>query len=123
MGRRTFDSLPSGPLPHRTNIVLSRNPDFRPAGVVVYSSFHEALARSAHLPHLFVIGGAEVYAQALPSAHRLYLTLIEASFPAADTFFPEIPRPLWREVRRCRHPADHRHPYAFSFVELHRRWD
>ncbi|MDR2682331.1 MAG: dihydrofolate reductase [Dysgonamonadaceae bacterium] len=120
MGRRTFESLPTGPLPHRKNIVVSRQPDWKVEGVVVCPSLEAAWAACAGEEEVFVIGGAQIYRQALPMAGKLYLTHIHAAFPAADAFFPAIDSGEWREVRRETHPADDRHPYSFSFVELER---
>jgi dihydrofolate reductase len=124
MGRKTFESLPVGPLPNRKNVVISRNADLRIEGAVVCSSLDEALRRCADEEEgeeeAFVIGGAQIYRQALPRADRLYLTRIDAVFPEADVFFPEINGGEWREVSREMHPADERHAFSFSFVTLER---
>ncbi|MDR0542000.1 MAG: dihydrofolate reductase [Dysgonamonadaceae bacterium] len=120
MGRKTFDSLPKGPLPNRTNRVVSHNPDLKIEGAIVCPSLDTALLRSMDEEEVFIIGGAQIYRQALPVADKLYLTKIHAAFPEADTFFPEINYKEWREVGRETHPADEKHPYSFSFVELER---
>ncbi|GHV58424.1 dihydrofolate reductase [Bacteroidia bacterium] len=120
MGRKTFDSLPQGPLPNRTNIVISRNPDLKIEGAVVCPSLDFALLKSMDEEEIFIIGGAQIYRQALAAADKLYLTKIHAAFPEADTFFPEINYKEWREVGRETHPADEKHPYSYSFVELER---
>jgi dihydrofolate reductase len=120
MGRKTFDSLPKGPLPNRKNMVVSRNPDLKIEGLILCQSLDSALQQSRQEAEVFIIGGAQVYRQALPVADKLYLTQIDASFPDADTFFPEIDYNQWREVSREAHPADEKHPYSFSFVELSR---
>jgi dihydrofolate reductase len=118
MGRKTFDSLPNGPLPQRTNIVVSRNPDWRIEGALVCSSLDAALLKLRDEEEVFIIGGATLYRQALPAADKLYLTQIHAAFPEADAFFPEINYREWRETRREWRPSDENHPYSFSFVEF-----
>lgn len=104
MGRSTFDSI-GRPLPNRTNIVVTRNTAFAAAGVKVAYSLEEALeiARSVAFidgsEEVIVMGGAQIYAQALPMADRLYLTEVHKPV-AGDAFFPEIDRAAWREMRR-----------------------
>lgn len=100
MGRRTWDSLPPAfrPLPGRRNIVLSRHCAGCP-GAEVAGSIHEALEWVKDSPRAFVIGGAEIYRQALPHADELILTEIDADLPA-DTFFPDWPRDRFVEVSR-----------------------
>jgi dihydrofolate reductase len=119
MGRKNYDSLLDKykPLPDRTNIVVTRQPELRAPGCIVVHSVDDALgiARKNKEPEVFVIGGAEIYRIALPSAHRLYLTEIQADVDG-DTFFPEFDRTQWKEISRQPHPADGRHPYAFDFV-------
>lgn len=89
MGRKTWESLPERfrPLPGRRNLVLTRQPGWQSPGAEAVSSLHEAMQRCAGAPELFVIGGAAVYAAALPLADRLYLTEIDAAI-AGDTHFP-----------------------------------
>ena len=118
MGRRTYDSLPKGALPDRRNIVVSRNPGFAAGRVEVAHSFEEALSMAAGDGEVFVIGGAHIYKEALPFANRLYLTVIEASFADADTFFPAFDRREWREVTSESHEADGRNPYPYRFILL-----
>ena len=89
MGRKTFDSLPKGALPNRRNIVITRNPDFAAAGTERAASLDEAIAMAAD-EEIFIIGGGEIYRQALPLADRMELTLIDADTPDADTYFPII---------------------------------
>jgi dihydrofolate reductase len=119
MGRKTFDSLPKGPLPNRTNIVISRNADLQIAGATVYPSLDYALLKLINEEEIFIIGGAQIYAQILPDADKLYLTRIHAAFPDADVFFPAI-GPEWKETGRERFPADEKNPYAFTFLEYER---
>lgn len=96
MGRRTWDSLPSRfrPLPGRRNVVVSRNPGLRADGAVVAPGLPQALALVADAPRVFVIGGAMLYAQALPIADTLLLTEIDADF-TGDVRFPEWDRPAF----------------------------
>jgi dihydrofolate reductase len=120
MGRKTFDSLPKGPLPNRKNIVISRNKDLKIEGATVYSSLDYALIKLMDEDEVFIIGGAQMYAQILPDADKLYLTKIHAEFPEADVFFPAIQSHEWREVSRETHLADEKNPYSFTFVEYER---
>ena len=118
MGRRTFESLPKGALPHRRNIVLSRHQAECP-GAEVYPSLEEALRHCAPDEDIYIIGGASVYAQAISLADRLCLTEIDAEAPQADAFFPEIDRTRWHEKSRDVHPADERHPCPYAFVDYY----
>jgi len=118
MGRKTFESLPNGRLPNRRNIIISRNPALVIEGAEVYSSLDYALLKCVGETEVFIIGGAQVYAQALPVADKLYLTRIHAVFPEADAFFPSIDRNSWKEIGRETFPADEKNPYPFSFVEF-----
>jgi dihydrofolate reductase len=117
MGRKTWESLP-GRLPRRRHIVVTRNPAYRAEGAEVAASLDEALER-VRGEEAAVIGGAQLYALALPRADRLELTEVEAD-PEGDAWFPAFDRSAWRETARERHPADARHAYPFSFVTLER---
>lgn len=123
MGRKTFESL-GRPLPNRTNIVVTRDRDYAPAGVRVAHSIDEAVAIAAeHLPadrQLFVIGGENLYAQMLPRAERLYVTLVETEVDG-DARFPAFDWQQWHELERREHPVDDRHPYACRFLTLERK--
>ncbi len=94
MGRRTFESLP-GLLPGRRHIVLSRNAAYSPEGAETAPGLPEALAMCRGEQEVFIIGGAAVYAAAMPLASRLEITRIDAADPAADTRFPAIDPSLW----------------------------
>jgi dihydrofolate reductase len=118
MGRRNYESI-GKPLPQRTNIVVTRNRHYCAPGCVVVHSLEEALQRAESDPEIFVIGGAEIYRQALARAERLYLTLVHAAIEG-DTYFPEFDPDQWDEISRERHEADEKNPYAYSFVVLHR---
>lgn len=98
MGRATWESLPRRPLPGRLNIVVSRNPLYQCPGARLASSVGEALeiAASSAADRLFIIGGGALYREMFPLADAIDLTQIYASFPEADTFFPEIDPNQWR---------------------------
>ena len=123
MGRRTWESI-GRPLPGRTNVVLSRDPFFRPEdeSVVVEPSLDDALSRACRAgeTELFVIGGAEVYALALPVADRIELTRVAAHVDG-DVRFPRLDPADWREGAPEHHPADERNEHAFALVTLDRR--
>jgi dihydrofolate reductase len=117
MGRKTWDSL-GKPLEGRRNWVLSRDAAFRPAGCEVFRSFDEALAAHAG-GELVVIGGAQLYGQALPHARTVHLTRVHARV-AGDTRFPAWAPGEFRQTAVVDHPADARHAHAYSFVTLER---
>lgn len=119
MGRRTWDSI-GRPLPGRHSIVVSRDRTLAIEGATVVHSFEEALRAAGAVPDACVIGGAEIFARALPAAHAIELTQVHACV-AADTFFPAIDPGAWCETHRERHPADATHAFDFSFVTLARR--
>lgn len=114
MGRKTFESMPKA-LPNRTNIVITRQKDYQLDGAQVVHSIAEAIDIAKNDAQPFIIGGGEIYEQALTLADRIELTRVHASFDA-DTFFPEINPDMWKEVWREEHPADDRHAYAFTFL-------
>ncbi|MBV8972206.1 MAG: dihydrofolate reductase [Sphingomonadaceae bacterium] len=122
MGRRTFESI-GRPLPGRHNIVLTREPGWTAEGVTVVSDLAEAIAAAAGQadarPETMIIGGAAVYAEALPLAGRVYLTEVHAE-PEGDTLLPPFDPAIWAETARQDHAADGDAP-AFSFVTLERR--
>lgn len=121
MGRRTFESLPKGALPNRRNIVVTRNPEFCADNVETASSFDAALKMSAADSETFIIGGGEIYAQALKVADRLQLTVIDAPTPSdADTFFPPIDPVEW-EISEMSDPlTDERSGATYRFIDLRR---
>jgi dihydrofolate reductase len=116
MGRRTFESI-GRPLPDRRNLVLSRSSALAIAGVEHVRSLDEARSQVRDAEELCVIGGAEVYAVALPLASCVYLTQVHAVV-AGDSYFRLDKLKGWTEVARTEHPADARHAYAMSFVQL-----
>ncbi len=115
MGRKTFDTFPS-PLPKREHIIITRDRSYRvdhPRCTVVYS-LEEALETTATSNIVYVIGGGEIYKQALPHATAVELTRVHGSFPA-DTFFPVLDPESWVLTESEQHPADARHKYAFTY--------
>ncbi|WP_410497860.1 dihydrofolate reductase [Chitinibacter sp. S2-10] len=111
MGRKTFESLP-GLLPGRRHLVVSRNVDWNAPGAEVFTSLESAIAACAGLEKLFVIGGGEIYRQALALADTLYLTEVNLS-PEGDAFFPEFDRDVWLESSREAHCSEKGIEYAF----------
>jgi len=120
MGRKTFESLPKGALPNRRNIILSRNTNVSYENGEIYSSLDAALIKTINEEEVFIIGGGEIYNQALPLADKLYLTKVHADFPDADTFFPAINWSEWQETSRETYPADEKNPHSFTFYEFER---
>lgn len=118
MGRKTFESL-GRPLPGRTNIVVTRNAGYRPAGCLVADSLPAAIALCQDADELFFIGGAELYAQAIPLADRLYLTEVEVD-AVGDAWFPAYDRSAFREVARTSHRSEKGDALAFDFVVYER---
>jgi dihydrofolate reductase len=126
MGRKTWDSLPTKPLPGRTNIVLTRDGSFEAPRAVVCETFVDAvdIAREQAVDdgadEVCVIGGAALFALSLPKARRLYLTEVEADI-AGDVYFPDFDEAAWTEVSREAFPADERNDYPTVFRVLERR--
>lgn len=122
MGRKTFESIiatTGKPLPSRDNIVITRSIDWNCAGCLIVHSLEAALGAAKNSKDVFVIGGAEIYALALPVARRLYLTEIDREFDG-DTFFPEFDRSRWREISRHPRAAAGNDGLAYAFVEYER---
>ncbi len=123
MGRHTFESFPRRPLPNRRNIVMTRSGRMsdNPEGAEWVGSLQDALDLCRAEEEVFVIGGEQVYSQALPLADKLYLTVIDDSPSEADAFFPAIDSAEWEEVNREEHKADERHAHDYVFVDLVRK--
>ena len=121
MGRRTWESLPDQfrPLPGRGNVVVTRNSDWSAQGADRAASVEDALRLLSSEPGVFVIGGGEIYAAALPHADRLLLTEIDADVEG-DTFFPEWDRNVFREISRESAVSEHGTRFAFVVYERHR---
>ena len=127
MGRKTFESI-GRPLPKRTNIVISRGFD-APEGVVVTGSLAEAysVAESSFISdtignnRCFIMGGGQIYAQAMPDADRLIVTHVHTVIEEADTFFPDIDSSVWKVAERSEMLHDEETGYDFEFVEYCRK--
>ena len=117
MGRKTFDSV-GKPLPHRRNIVVTRQ-DIKIEGCEVVKSIDDAIALCKGEDEVFIGGGAEIYRQAMDKTDRIYLTIIHKMFDA-DTFFPEIDFTKWVETEHEDHQADEKNKLPYSFITLER---
>ena len=121
MGRKTYESLPKGALPNRRNIVLTRQQDASFPGTEVYSSIDEALSHCSQEEKVYIMGGAQVYSQALSMADELEITLVHDSPAQADTFFPEFGSDeSWHLINREDHEPDEKNPYPYSFLTYRR---
>ena len=124
-GRKNYESIPAKyrPLKDRVNIVVTRNMNYEAPGALVVDSLASGLevAHLANEQEAFIIGGGQIYREALTMrlVDRLYLTLVHSDVEG-DTHFPPLDPGEWEEVERTRHEADDRHALAFSFVVLHR---
>ena len=122
MGRKTFESL-GRPLPNRTHLIITRNPEFKaPEGHYAFHSVEDALifCTKRQLEKLFVIGGGEIYKEALLLCDVLEITEAEAS-PEGDTFFPELDTAIWKEKEREEFAADETNEYPYAFVTYEKR--
>jgi len=119
MGRKTYESI-GRPLPGRTNIVLTRSPDFNAEGVLIANSLQQALDYVAVEEEVMVIGGSTIYELALPRADRLYLTYVEDSFEG-DAWFPDFNLEQWSIVASEEHSADEKNSSAYRFVAYARK--
>jgi len=120
MGRKTYQSI-GRLLPGRTTIIVTRNPDFQPSGSLVSHNLDEALelARQRRETEAFIVGGGEIYKQAIVYVDRLYLTQVHGRFKT-DVSFPSFDESSWVETERAFHPADDRNSNAFTFRVLER---
>lgn len=121
MGRKTWESLPDAfrPLPGRINIVVSRNAAYQADGATMVGSLPDALSAAGDADIVFVMGGADLYRQALPIADRLYLTEIDAEF-SGDAFFPEFDQNAWHETQRDAQVSTSGLAFAWVTYERHR---
>jgi dihydrofolate reductase len=120
MGRKTHDSIFARlgkPLPNRANIVVTHQEDFAPKGVIVAHSVEEALGLAEG--EVFIIGGAQIYEQALPYVDSIYLTQIEADIDG-DTYFPELNSAEWTQTAQEAHVADDKNQFDYTFITLER---
>jgi dihydrofolate reductase len=121
MGKRTFESLPKGPLPNRKNIVLtSVMSEGVNKGYFEADSLEDAIYLCEHEEQVFIIGGATVYKQSIDKVDSLYITWVHHEFPA-DIFFPKIDFKKWEEISREDHEADETNSYSYSFCEYKRK--
>ena len=116
MGRTTFESI-GKPLPNRTTVIITRNNTYFKDGCLIANSIEEAIELAKEDENAFLIGGAQIYQQALKSdlVDRLDITLVHKEFEA-DVFFPEIDKNVWKEVSREDFKADEKNKYDYSFV-------
>ncbi|WP_207432210.1 dihydrofolate reductase [Sabulibacter ruber] len=121
MGRKTFEAI-GKPLPGRTSIIVTRQEDYQaPEGCVVTASLEEALQEGLALDEqVMVIGGGEIYKQALPLAEVVYLTLVHESFDG-DVLFPELEADAWEVTEQEEHPTDEKHAYPYTFFTFRRK--
>jgi dihydrofolate reductase len=118
MGRKTYDSIGRA-LPGRVNIVISRQASLVLPGCVVVGSLADAINAAGDVAEIAIIGGAEIYRQALAMTATIYMTKVHATL-TGDVFFPPLVAAEWRETHREHHGADERHEYSFTFVTLER---
>lgn len=114
MGRKTFESLP-GMLPNRTHVIITRQGDYKAEGCIIVNSFEEAIAACPQNEEVFVIGGGEIYKQAIDKADKIELTRVHGISPDADAFFPEIDLDKWNLIESAYHPKDEKHKFEFTF--------
>ena len=114
MGRKTYESI-GRLLPGRTTVIVSRQRGYAVPGAIVAHSLKDAMNAAARDEELFVIGGAELFREALPIADRLHLTIVDAE-PSGDTFMPEIDLSVWQLISTAQHPADDRHVHGYSYA-------
>jgi len=119
MGRKTFESN-GRPLPNRTNVIITKDKNYQVEGCIIVHSLKEALHLAKGETEIFIIGGGEIYKQAMPIAEKIYLTKVNQFFEG-DTFFPEINMKEWMELSRKDFEPDEKNKYPFSIIILERR--
>ncbi len=115
MGRKTFESLPNGALPNRTNIVVTRNNTVTFENCILFDNLQDAIKKHNTQEEIFVIGGASIYDQVINLADKLYISLVRHSFENANTFFPEINKNEWIMTEQENFPDDEKHLYPYTF--------
>lgn len=120
MGRRTFEALPKGALPGRRNIVVTRSSEWSAPGAERASSIEEAVKMCDTAAEIMIIGGGQIYAQAMHLADTLYITSVDADVPRADTFFPEIDTAEWTITDSSETFTDPRSGAHYRFLTYHR---
>lgn len=120
MGRKTFDSIGS-PLPGRRNIVISRDEGLIREGVDVANSLEEVLTYCRDEREIFILGGAQIYSQAMDLVDRILLTKVHTNIEDADAFFPELSPDHWELISSVTHNKDEKHAYDYTFQEYIRK--
>jgi dihydrofolate reductase len=123
MGRNTFESI-GKPLPNRTTVVITRNKEYVADGCIIVNSLEAAIEVSKNDTHVFIIGGAQIYKQAIEKnlADQLDITEVHHSFEA-DVYFPEIDSTIWEETSRKHFKPDEKNAYDYSFVSYKKKLD
>jgi dihydrofolate reductase len=121
MGRNTYESI-GKPLPNRTTVIITRNSNYKAEGCIVVNSIEKAIEVAKEDEHVFVIGGAQIYKQAMEAdlVDQLDITLVHQDFEA-DVFFPEIKTAIWKEASRENFEADEKNTYNYSFISYKKR--
>lgn len=119
MGRKTWESIGSKPLPHRRHIVITRNPEYQAEGATVATSVEAAIAAIKNDDQPFIVGGAEIYKLAMSHVHRMEITYVHESFEG-DTFFPKWDKSNWEITWEEKHEKDEKHKCDFTFVRYER---
>lgn len=119
MGRKTFDSI-GKPLPGRTSVIITRNKDYEMPGCIIVNSLDQAISAARNDDEIFIIGGGEIFKDAMKVADKLYLTIVHEYFEG-DTFFPAIDMNNWTELKRQKHLPDEKNKYSYSFCEFVRK--
>jgi dihydrofolate reductase len=118
MGRKTYESI-GKPLPNRRNVVISRNQDLKIEGVEIFDNISSAIQACVNEEEVFIIGGGEIYKQALDLTSKIYLTKVEANCDA-DIFFPEFKQEEWETISEEDYEKDDRHAFNYTFSILKR---
>nr|AIA17402.1 Dihydrofolate reductase [uncultured bacterium] len=116
MGRKTYESI-GRPLPGRTNLIITRNRNYKAEGCVVVSSLKEALEKAKDDAEPFIFGGGEIFREGLPMVNKIYMTRIHENIQG-DTRFPELNASEWKEISRQDFSADEKNDHDYSFIDL-----
>jgi len=119
MGRKTFESFPK-PLPNRTHVIITRQKDYKHEGCIVVENLEKAIAVCPKNEDLFIIGGGQIYTQAIPLADQLDITRVHHSFDA-DVYFPEIDPEIWELTTEIFNPKDEKHLFDYTFQTFVRK--
>ena len=122
-GRKNYESIPEKfrPLPNRTNIVITRQKEYKAPGAIIVDTLEKAIAKAKEIEkeEIFIIGGGEIFKQSMDITDRLYLTKVEGNFEG-DVFFPVLNLKEWKEIYREDCKADEKNKYDYSFIILDR---